>query len=129
MSARAEAIAPTLALFNAAKAKGVAVFFITGRRDEREERTATETNLRGAGYDGWAALVMRPPGTSASAQTYKTIARATIAAQGFTIIASETRKAISPAATPNARSAYRIRSISFHEWSTRECRSRSSAGA
>src|SRR5262245_24599459 len=52
LSARAEAIAPTLALFRAARAKGVAVFFITGRRDDDEQRKATIKNLTDVGYEG-----------------------------------------------------------------------------
>jgi HAD superfamily, subfamily IIIB (Acid phosphatase) len=86
-SAQAEAIVPTLALFRAAKAKGVSIFFITGRNETARE--ATEGNLRKVGYDGWTALVMRPAGTSTpSAADYKAPERAKIAAQGFTIIAN-----------------------------------------
>jgi acid phosphatase len=86
-SAQDAAIAPTLALFNAAKAKGVSVFFITGRSETI--RAATEANLRSAGYDGWSALIMRPAGTSTpSAADYKAPERRKIAAQGFTIIAN-----------------------------------------
>ncbi len=54
----APAIMPALDFFNAAKAKGVAVVFITGRRDR--ERQATLWNLDRAGYEGWAKLVTRP---------------------------------------------------------------------
>jgi acid phosphatase len=87
MSAKAEAIAPTLALFNAAKAKGVAIFFITGR-DERL-RAATEMNLHTVGYDGWAELIMRPAGTTTpSASNYKAPERAKISGRGYTIIAN-----------------------------------------
>jgi predicted secreted acid phosphatase len=86
-SAQAEAILPTLALFRAAKAKGVSIFFITGRNETARE--STEGNLRKVGYDGWTALVMRPAGTSTpSAADYKAPERAKIAAQGFTIIAN-----------------------------------------
>jgi predicted secreted acid phosphatase len=86
-SAKADVIAPTLALFNAIKAKGIAVFFITGR-DERV-RGATEMNLRTAGYDGWTELIMRPSGTTTrSAADFKAPERAKIAAKGFTIIAN-----------------------------------------
>jgi predicted secreted acid phosphatase len=85
LSSRAEVIAPTLALFKAAKALGVSVFFITGRPDV--ERAATEANLRSAGYDGWTALVMRPPGlTLKSTADFKAPERGKIAAQGYTII-------------------------------------------
>ena len=84
---RAKAIAPTLALFNAAKAKGVGVFFITGRHET--QRAATAANLRAAGYRGWSALIMRPVGLRpASAADYKSAERAKIAAKGFTIIAN-----------------------------------------
>jgi predicted secreted acid phosphatase len=87
LSARAAAIAPTLRLFNAARAKGVAVFFITGR--DETERAATARNLRRAGYRGWAGLVLRPAGsTTPSAADYKAPQRARIEAQGFTIIAN-----------------------------------------
>jgi predicted secreted acid phosphatase len=84
---RTTAIEPTLALFNAAKAKGVAVFFITGR--DESEREATERNLQAAGYRDWTALVMRPIGThTASAADFKAPERAKIEQQGYTIIAN-----------------------------------------
>ncbi|HEY2383088.1 MAG TPA: HAD family acid phosphatase [Terriglobia bacterium] len=87
MRAESAAIGPTLALYKAAKAKGVSVFFLTGRTEV--VRAATETNLRKAGYDNWAALLMRPAGTSTpSAADFKAPERAKIAAQGFTIIAN-----------------------------------------
>ena len=86
-SAQAEAIQPTLALFRAAKTKGVSVFFITGRSETARE--ATEANLHKAGYDAWSALIMRPAGTSTpSAADYKAPERGRIAAQGYTIIAN-----------------------------------------
>lgn len=85
--AQDEAIAPTLALYKAAKAKSVSVFFLTGRSETL--RPATETNLRKAGYDSWTAVIMRPAGTSTpSAADFKAPERAKIAAQGFTIIAN-----------------------------------------
>jgi acid phosphatase len=86
-SAQADAIAPTLALFNAAKVKGVSVFFITGRHED--ERVPTEANLHKVGYDGWSALIMRPMGTTTpSAADYKAPERRKIASEGFTIIAN-----------------------------------------
>jgi predicted secreted acid phosphatase len=88
-SEAAPAIAPTLALFNAAKARGVAVFFVTGRRENAEESAVTEGNLRKAGYDGWAGILMRPPEShEASVAIYKSGARAKIEAQGYHIIAN-----------------------------------------
>lgn len=86
-SGRAEAIAPTLALFKVAKAKGVAVFFITGRRDGEDDRKWTIKNLEDAGYEGWAGLSLRPPtDPDPSVVPYKSGERAKIAAQGYTII-------------------------------------------
>ena len=85
----APAIAPTLALFNAAKAHGVAVFFVTGRRETAEESAATETNLRNAGYDGWDGIYFRPKDShEATVAIYKSGARAKIEAQGYHIIAN-----------------------------------------
>ena len=84
---RAKPIEPTLKLFNAAKTRDVAVFFITGR--DEDERAATERNLRAAGYHGWAAVIMRPTGAhTASAADFKAPQRARIAAKGYTIIAN-----------------------------------------
>ena len=84
---RAKPIVPTLELFDAAKTKGVAVFFVTGR--DETERPATERNLRAAGYRGWTALIMRPAGVhTASAADFKAPERAKIAAKGYTIIAN-----------------------------------------
>ena len=60
LKAGAPAIQPTLMLFNAARAKGVSVFFITGR--DESERAATIRNLHRAGYRGWTRLMMKPVG-------------------------------------------------------------------
>jgi acid phosphatase len=80
-------IMPALDLFNAAKAKGVAVVFITGRRDR--DRQATLWNLDRAGYEGWAKLVTRPDDDShATVEAYKTEERRKLAEAGYTIIAT-----------------------------------------
>ena len=50
LRAEAPAIAPMRTLYNTARARGVAVFFITGRADDAAERAATARNLRRAGY-------------------------------------------------------------------------------
>jgi predicted secreted acid phosphatase len=87
LQAVAPVIMPALNLFNAAKAKGVAVFFITGRRDS--ERQATLWNLDRAGYEGWAKLVTRPDNDAhATVQAFKTEERGKVAAAGYTIIAT-----------------------------------------
>ena len=88
LSARAEALQPTLDLFNAAKSLGVAVFFITGRHDRSGLRAATITNLEKAGYRGWTKLIMRPKTSSGSVTAYKTSERAKIQDQGYQIIAN-----------------------------------------
>ena len=83
----APAIMPALDLFNAAKAKGVAVFFITGRRDR--ERQATLWNLDRAGDEGCAQLVTRPDDDAhPTVEAYKTEERRKLAAAGYTIIAT-----------------------------------------
>ena len=89
-SGRIPVVAPTLRLFNEARAKNVTVFFITGRRDTPTLHAATERNLRAAGYDGWTALYMRPPvpdNSFKNVQDFKTSKRADISRQ-FRIIAN-----------------------------------------
>jgi acid phosphatase len=91
--AKDKPIVPTLKLFTAAKAKGVAVFFITGRCEIGPARDATEANLRAAGFDGWMKLYMVQPVANLcphldSAADFKAPTRAMIEAQGYTIIAN-----------------------------------------
>lgn len=89
LGAQAPAIAPTLRLFNEAKARDVKIFFVTGRRETPALREATERNLRAAGYDGWEALRMRPVSNEqfANVQAFKTAMRADIG-KTATIIAN-----------------------------------------
>jgi predicted secreted acid phosphatase len=86
LSARAEALKPTLELFNAAKSLGVTVFFITGRQDRFDLRDATALNLKRAGYDGWQDLIMRPVSSPGSVTEYKSSKRKAIQDQGYRII-------------------------------------------
>ena len=80
-------ILPTLDLYNLARSKRIAIFFITGRPESL--RAATEANLHSAGYAGWERLIMRPPNTTTrSAADYKAPARAQIEREGFTIVAN-----------------------------------------
>lgn len=81
-------IPPALKFFNAAKAKGIAIVFITGRRDA--QRQATLWNLDQAGYEGYATLITRPDNDeSKTVEEYKTKARAKVEAdRNYTIIAS-----------------------------------------
>lgn len=89
--AQAPAIASTKKLFDAARGAGVDVFFITGRDDTREERDATDANLKGQGFSGYTRLVMHTPGvpqSGASVADYKAPARAAIVLDGYTILAN-----------------------------------------
>jgi acid phosphatase len=87
LQAAAPVIMPALDLFNAAKAKGVAIVFITGRRDS--ERQATLWNLDRAGFEGWTKLITRPDDDAhATVQAFKTEERRKIAEAGYTIIAT-----------------------------------------
>ncbi|WP_341535077.1 HAD family acid phosphatase [Acetobacter sacchari] len=87
LSGRAKALPPMLALYQAARAANVAVFFVTGRREV--ERKSTTANLLNAGYRDFAALYLKPNAMKvASAADYKTPVRQSIEAQGYTIIAN-----------------------------------------
>lgn len=87
MAANSPPIKPMLQLFNEAKAKGVAVFFVTGRFKSQE--IATKSNLLKAGYRGWTGLYLRPNTYSKpSVIPFKSEARAAIEEQGYTIIAT-----------------------------------------
>lgn len=86
-AADSPAIQPTLTLFKKAHQQGIAVFFVTGRR--QAEFAATQTNLLAAGYKDWAGLYLRPDDyKQASIIPFKTEARKSITEQGYTILAS-----------------------------------------
>lgn len=94
LSARAVALQPTLEFFRLVKTLTdknggkVAIFFVTGRSDDRSLRVATEENLRKVGYDTWARFYMRPvPRDRDVVSVYKTNARKEIE-QKYTIIAN-----------------------------------------
>ncbi len=75
-------------VYEAARAAGVAVLFLTGRRDPGE-RTGTELNLRREGLGDYAALKMTGGGDPRpSALERKTAARAAWTAEGWTIVAT-----------------------------------------
>jgi hypothetical protein len=50
------AIQPTLKLFRDAQARGISVFFITGRPEA--QRQVTQENLQREGYSNWAGLTL-----------------------------------------------------------------------
>lgn len=82
---QATAVAPTLELFNAARASGIDVFFITGRGESMHE--ATVTNLEAVGYADWAGITTKPEDLKVeSAADYKAPARLAIEESGYTIV-------------------------------------------
>jgi predicted secreted acid phosphatase len=88
LKSSAKPLEPALRLFNAARAKGVAVIFITGRPDA--QRDATILNLDHAGFEGWTELHTRPDhGGLLTVQEFKTAERTKVEeAEGYTIIAN-----------------------------------------
>jgi predicted secreted acid phosphatase len=83
----ARAVAPARKLLEAAKAKGVAVIFITGRPDG--QRDITILDLDHAGYEGWSELRTRPARDGLlTVQEFKSAVRAKVEAEGYTIIAN-----------------------------------------
>ena len=85
LSAKATALPGTLKLYRAARKLGVSVFFLTGRPEN--EREATALNLQQQGYEGWQKLILRPTPHPASESTtdYKSAARQSIVAAGYTL--------------------------------------------
>lgn len=84
-AADAPALQPTLDLYNFAQEQGVAVFFVTGRRERSREDT--ERNLHFAGYGEWQHLYLKSNDYDLpTAATYKTAARQKIVDQGYTIV-------------------------------------------
>jgi acid phosphatase len=82
--ARAEPLERVVALVRAARERGVAVFFLTGRPERL--RAATERNLRAAGYE-WTSVLLRPDDlVTKSAAEFKAPERRKLAEQGYTII-------------------------------------------
>jgi acid phosphatase len=83
--ASAKATPGSVAFFKAAIDKGVAVFFITGRR--HSQRQATMWNLDQAGFEGWAGLRTRRDDDHAkSVVPFKSGERKNIEDAGYTII-------------------------------------------
>ena len=83
-AAKMPAIPPVLEVFNAAKAKGIAVFFITGRSEVYRE--ATVKNLKEQGYDGYAELFLKPAGWTDDGAVYKTMTRKKIEDRAYKIV-------------------------------------------
>jgi predicted secreted acid phosphatase len=84
MSAQAKAIVPVQVAYDIAVRGGVAVFFITARRES--ERSGTEKNLRQTGYDTWNGIYYKADDSEESAQRFKTRIRKQLTDEGYTII-------------------------------------------
>jgi HAD superfamily, subfamily IIIB (Acid phosphatase) len=85
VTASGKAIAPTLALYQRARSKGVAVFFVTGRPPQLAGITAL--NLVNEGYDkGWDGIHTKP--VDAGTQAFKAATRAAIEQRGYDIVAN-----------------------------------------
>lgn len=79
------ALAPTQAIYQAARRAGVPIFLITGRSEAL--RANTMRQLRAAGYSDWVQLYMRPLDyREPSVIPYKSGARQEISGKGYTII-------------------------------------------
>jgi acid phosphatase len=86
-SETSQPIVPARKFFDAVRARHVAVFFVTGRRDS--QRRATVINLHRAGFRGWTKLATRPDDDKASSIVpFKSGQRGRIAKDGYTIIAT-----------------------------------------
>ena len=107
-------IPSTLELFNLAKQNGVAVFFITGRREAT--RAHTESNLRREGYDGWQQLFLKPDASTDTTVQYKSGARGPTSRARATASwpTSATSTPIWPEATRTSGSSSPTRSTSCH---------------
>jgi putative acid phosphatase of HAD superfamily subfamily IIIB len=81
-----EAINPSLALYKLAQQRGIATFFITGRRENVRDHTAS--NLNREGFTDYTELVLKPNDFTGSTVAYKSGARAAIEATGYRIVAN-----------------------------------------
>lgn len=82
-----EAIEPTLKLYEFAKDNGVAVFFITARKENY--RSVTAANLENVGYKNYDGLYMLPLDyTGKSVAYFKTATRKQLTEQGYVIVLS-----------------------------------------
>jgi len=79
------AIEPTLELYQFAKTHGVAVFFVTARKESY--RLSTVSNLENAGYKPYDGLYMKPLDYhEKSMSAFKTKVRKQITEQGYSIV-------------------------------------------
>jgi hypothetical protein len=79
-------IEPMREVFRTARAAGVTVFFLTGRKTS--DGPGTVENLRATGMGDYAALHLKPNAYPSTTQAFKTETRRALAAEGWTIIAN-----------------------------------------
>lgn len=84
--ADAPAIPPLLEVYRTARERGVAVFFMTGRKTT--DSPGTLANLRDAGLGDYAGVFFKPNGYPGTTQAFKTAMRKKITEDGYTIIAN-----------------------------------------
>lgn len=84
-SADALPLVPVRELYRDAVAAGLSVFFVTGRHESL--RTATERELRKAGYAKWDGLYLLPPSyDDRSVIPFKSGVRQALEAQGYRVV-------------------------------------------
>lgn len=84
--ARAPAIEPVAEVYRTARAHGVTVFYVTGRRVS--QHAATEENLRHAGLADHAELHCKPDNYAGTTEAFKTAVRRRLTQEGWVIIAN-----------------------------------------
>jgi len=83
---QARAILPVQIVYETAVRHGVAVIFLTGRKEA--ERAATERNLRDVGYETWEQLHFKPDDITLTTGTFKKRLRQQLIKDGYTILAN-----------------------------------------
>ncbi len=86
-AADATIIAPVHEVYVAARAKNVAIIFITGRKTT--DQPGTESNLRAVGLGGYTRVFYKPNGYPGTSEHFKTATRKKLVEEdGYTIIAN-----------------------------------------
>ncbi|MBI2511488.1 MAG: HAD family acid phosphatase [Opitutae bacterium] len=85
--ADAPAIAPVRDVYLAARARNLAIVFITGRKTS--DQPGTENNLRAAGLGGYTRIFYKPNGYAGTTESFKTsIRKKLVEEEGYTIVAN-----------------------------------------
>ena len=85
LEARCPPILPVLEIHRAARAHGVAVFFLSGRKEF--SRKATARNLEATGFGGFEGLILKTDDSTEATSEFKARERGKLADAGWTIIA------------------------------------------